>query len=213
MPAFVSSILCFLTNYTLELATVVMALATGCVAYGIFQQTKAMRTQNDITKRQISISEKLADLEKDKQENKIRIGLTSSDDREGFSVINIGQTEVVITGFWLDPGVREDDSALGIQIGAPRREYDGIKGLPHRLKPGDRFSVTFDRKHLIDQMNNYFDSNSHRILPICQDSLGTTYSLKWIEWHPGGGITARDSPMPGYKPSATWGEHKYYPPT
>ena len=126
---------------------------------------------------------------------------------------NVGQTEVVIIGFWLDPGVREDSDASGIQIGAPRREYDGIGALPHRLKPGDRFSVTFDRMLLIAQMNNYFASNSHRILPICQDSLGNTYSLGWIEWHAEGGITAHDSPMPGYKPSTTWGEHKYYPPT
>lgn len=202
------------TNQSVTLAlTAAIAIAVTVQAIFAWKLTGVSREQLEIAKR-------LFKQDVDRQTPKIRLthmsrgffdgvdenGLLKHLSFDGFSIANVGWTEVVIGGWTFDLGVNEASSSRErCQNLTHDVEYRGEKistaHFPHRLASQDSVTVLIERSRLIAELDELFDGEQHRVMPIVSDRFGNKYPLGvWLEWREAS-TTSYDEPLPGYRPS------------
>ena len=161
----------------------VMAVLTSMIVV-------AAATQAYVSIRQTVLLEAAYDREIVRDNALVKITFNASSGREGFSCVNVGYRDVVISHAYLelDPPPGTYESRLLIDLGDP------AVSLPKRLQPGESVTFLEEERRLVQA------TKDERLRPVCLDTFGNKHRFGgWVVWEEGA-FSNYAEPGPG------WGE-------
>ncbi len=137
---------------------------------------------------------------------------------EGFTVTNVGFTDVEVTEFAFElgrmrkrAGMSEIPTAvIGFRpVMADGRTALSTMSLPHRLRRGESFKTFFDKEKLVERSLQEGGGTSVHMRPYCRDSLDNRYIADhWFAYPHVRSIIAYANPSPGRISEEDWANLK-----
>lgn len=152
----------------------------------------ASATQAFVSVRQTALLEAASDREIARDSARVKIAFNGDADREGFSCVNAGYRDVVISDacLWRDPPPGTYESRMLIDSADPSAP------LPIRLRPGESVTFLEREERLIEA------TKDERLQPVCRDTFGNTHAFEaWV-------VSQQDATSVHGEPGPGWTDMK-----
>lgn len=178
--------------------TVVIAVAVGAQAWFTRQQARLLKASDRWARERESPTLRIVPLA-----HRIgRVGPSgdlTTKSFDGFTVTNSGFRDLEITSFAFETGRvldGDEDAHTTAEIVFAPVELSTMS-LPHRLRPGESFTILHDRMKLVEESTRIGGETPVHMRPYCRDSLGNKHMpYHWMIYKKGETVFV-DGPSPG----------------